>query len=238
MECRSRPQSLTYDLQLLLQRCMYRKISNIRRTKSITQMLLDSACSCLCATYWSQVLSGEWRCSWSSADRRCSNYIWVINNLIAYKGAAYIRDLTVISWCIDILDRVITAPDWNENHTSWWRHQMETFSALLALCAGNSPVTGEFPSQRPVTRSFDVFFDLRLNKQLSKQSRRRFLRRNRAHYDVTVMWCWWFRTIPCYFYVQRLFRGTRKSFSYELCLLSKYIEVSSNNINPAVENYL
>ena len=53
----------------------------------------------------------------------------------------------------------------------WWRHQMETFSALLALCAGNSPVPGEFPSQRPVTRSFDVFFDLRLNKHLSKQSR-------------------------------------------------------------------
>ena len=58
--------------------------------------------------------------------------------------------------------------------SSCWRHQMETFSALLALCAGNSPVTGEFPSQRPVTRSFDVFFDLRLNKRLSKQSRRRW----------------------------------------------------------------
>ena len=43
------------------------------------------------------------------------------------------------------------------------------FSALLAFCAGNSPVTGEFPTQRPVTRSFDVFFDLRLNKRLSKQ---------------------------------------------------------------------
>ena len=56
------------------------------------------------------------------------------------------------------------------NRVSWWCHQMETFSALLALCAGNSPVTGEFPSQRPVTRSFDVFFDLRLNKRLSKQS--------------------------------------------------------------------
>ena len=39
---------------------------------------------------------------------------------------------------------------------------METFSALLAFCAGNSPVNGEFPWQRPVTRSFDVFFDLRL----------------------------------------------------------------------------
>ena len=56
----------------------------------------------------------------------------------------------------------------------WWRHQMETFSALLALCAGNSSVTGEFPSQRPVTRGFHVFFDLRLNKRLSKQSRRRW----------------------------------------------------------------
>ena len=53
-----------------------------------------------------------------------------------------------------------------------WCHQMETFSTLLALCAGNSPVNVEFPSQRPVTRSFDVFFDLRLNKWLSKQSRR------------------------------------------------------------------
>ena len=36
------------------------------------------------------------------------------------------------------------------------------------------PVTGGFPSQRPVTRSFDVFFDLRLNKRLVKQSRRRW----------------------------------------------------------------
>ena len=62
----------------------------------------------------------------------------------------------------------------------WWRHQMEIFSALLAFCAGNSPVTGEFPSQRPVTRSFDVFFDLHLNKRLSKQS-----------------WGWWFETPTC-----------------------------------------
>ena len=57
------------------------------------------------------------------------------------------------------------------NPLAWWRHQMEIFSALLAHCAGNSPITSEFPSQRPVTRSFDVFFDLRLNKRLSKQSR-------------------------------------------------------------------
>ena len=48
---------------------------------------------------------------------------------------------------------------------SWWRHQMEAFSALLAICAGNSPVPGEFPTLRPVTRIFDVLFDLRLNKR-------------------------------------------------------------------------
>ena len=59
----------------------------------------------------------------------------------------------------------------------WWRHQMETFSALLTLCAGNSPVTSEFPAQRPVTRSFGVFFHLHL-KRLSKQS-----------------WGWWFETL-------------------------------------------
>ena len=47
-------------------------------------------------------------------------------------------------------------------------------SVLPALCAGNSLVTGEFPSQRPVTRNFDVFFDLRMKKRLSKQSRRRW----------------------------------------------------------------
>ena len=57
---------------------------------------------------------------------------------------------------------------------------METFSALLAICARNSLVPGEFPAQRPVTRSFDVFFDLSLNQWLSKQSRG-----------------WWFETLPC-----------------------------------------
>ena len=47
---------------------------------------------------------------------------------------------------------------------------MKTFSALLSICVGNSPVTVEFPAQRPVTQSFDVFFDLRPNERLSKQS--------------------------------------------------------------------
>ena len=64
----------------------------------------------------------------------------------------------------------------------WWRHQIETFSALLATL----PVTGEFFAQRPVTRSFDVLFDLRLiNSREDGDSRR-----HRAHYDVIlVLFC-------------------------------------------------
>ena len=58
-------------------------------------MILVSSCSCLCPIHWSQVLSRELRCSWGSADRRCSNYIWVINNFIAFSCASYIRGLTV-----------------------------------------------------------------------------------------------------------------------------------------------
>ena len=73
--------------------------------------------------------------------------------------------------------------------STWWRHQMETFSALLALCAGNSPVTGEFPAQRPMTRNFDVFFDLRLNKRLNNREAGD-LRRHHTHYDVIVMEPW------------------------------------------------
>ena len=60
---------------------------------------------------------------------------------------------------------------------------METFSVLLALCVGNSPVTNEFPSQRPVTQSFDVFFDLCLNKRLSKQWRHRW-------FEKPSCWLW------------------------------------------------
>ena len=62
--------------------------------------------------------------------------------------------------------------------SSWRRHQMETFSVLLPISAGNSTFIDEFPAQRPVTRSFDILFDLRLNERLSKQS-----------------WGWWFETL-------------------------------------------
>ena len=86
-------------------------------------------------------------------------------------------------------------------HLTWWRHQMETFSALLASCAGNSPVPGEFPAQRPGTRGFDVFFDLHLTKRLSKQ-----------------WWGWWFVTPLCSLWRHRndnIWNST--SFEQKLC---------------------
>ena len=64
---------------------------------------------------------------------------------------------------------------------------METFSALLAICEGNPQVTGGFPLQRLVARSFDVFFDLRLNNGSANKRDAGDLRRHRAHCDVTLM---------------------------------------------------
>ena len=81
-------------------------------------------------------------------------------------------------------------------------------SALLALCAGNSPVPGEFPTQRPVTRSFDVFVDRRLNKRLDKQS-----------------WGWWFETLSRPF--RRHCNVCRYSYYAETRILDWYLYISS-----------
>ena len=95
---------------------------------------------------------------------------------------------------------------------SWWRHQMKTLSAQLAICAGNSPVTGEFTAQRPVTRSFDVFFDLRLNKWLSKQ-----------------WWCWWVETpsrpLWCHCNISQMVEYLDL---YSLCRKTPYHQISWN----------
>ena len=72
---------------------------------------------------------------------------------------SYLHNENILTWTDGLYIEIGTL-----FQNTWWIHQMETFSALLALCAGNSLVTGEFPSQRPVTRSFDACFDLDLNK--------------------------------------------------------------------------
>ena len=90
----------------------------------------------------------------------------------------------------------VTMMTWLNCAYTWWRHQMETFSALLAICARNSPETGEFSAQRPVTRSLDVFFDVRLIKRLSKHSRGWWFETLshplwRHRNDQRIKWSWW-----------------------------------------------
>ena len=91
--------------------------------------------------------------------------------------AVYCQIWIVLNWITRVFLQPTSIAPQRLSHMLWWRHQMETFSALLAICAGNSPVTGEFPAQRPVTRSFEFFFDLCLNNGLGKQ-----------------WWGWWFET--------------------------------------------
>ena len=101
----------------------------------------------------------------------------VLMHLLKLYGPRTGKERAPCDGCTIILYQCIGPWECDVTVSSWWRHEMETFSALLALCAGNSPVTGEFPAQRPMIRSFDIFFNLRLNKRLSKQS----------------LW-WWFET--------------------------------------------
>ena len=82
---------------------------------------------------------------------------------------------------------------WLDNLFAWWRYQMETVSALLAFCAGNSPVTSEFPSQRPVTRRFDDLISAWINGWVHNRGAGD-LRRHRTHYDIIVMENLFFRT--------------------------------------------
>ena len=65
---------------------------------------------------------------------------------------------------------------------------MEIFSALLAICAGNSSATGEFPSRRPGTQSYDFFLICTLINGCVNNRETGDLRRHRAHYDDIVMY--------------------------------------------------
>ena len=77
-----------------------------------------------------------------------------------------------------------------------------TFRVTGPLC-GEFTGPGEFPTQRPVTRSFDVFFDLRLNKDLSKQP-----------------WGWWFET-PSWSLWRQCNEPTRGDMLHRMCVGNK-----------------
>ena len=92
-----------------------------------------------------------------------------------------------ISWFLAVVILPILGSIWQVALTSWWHHQMETFFTSLALCAGNSPVTGEFPSQRPVTHLMFSLICAWVNGWV-KNHEAGDLRRSSSHYDVTVMY--------------------------------------------------
>ena len=121
----------------------------------------------------------------SEPKQTCADIVFFLRDISFNKPLEFQASYIDFDLCGLIIDkslfvRVDTQYAMTSYRNAWWRHQMDTFSALLAICAGNSPVPGEFPAQRPVTRSFDVFFDLHPNKRLSKQ-----------------WWGWWFETPPC-----------------------------------------
>ena len=130
-------------------------------------------------------------------------------------GVIYIRGLAIIEMYYDIYFQ--HDPLWNgfqnfDNHTSdtqfsglhisipcntcwrlcrvdfsWWRHEMETSSALLAICAGNSPVSGEFPAQSQWRGALMFSLICIWINGWVNNSEAGDLRRYRAHYDVIVM---------------------------------------------------
>ena len=107
---------------------------------------------------------------WNEARaKRSFHRIWIMIEKPLVKLIRALSHDSTIGFLCNTHTRQPIAEIWDGKITCG-RHRMETFSPLLVICAGNSSGTGEFPTQRPVTRSFDVFFDLRLNKWLSKQS--------------------------------------------------------------------
>ena len=104
-----------------------------------------------------------------------------------------------------------------------WRHQKETFSALLAFCAENSPVACEFPLQRPVTRSYDVSLICTWRNGWVSNRDAGDLRRHRAYCDVTVMNGFW-ETLMFHLYALRSRRNGHGGVSNHQphhCLLNR-----------------
>ena len=115
---------------------------------------------------------GVLKAAWSQLKKICIRhvmcYMWITDSraIILYSIISLQVNIQIFH-VHPFLDLMMTSSNGN-------------ISRVTGHLCGNSPVSGEFPAQRPVTRSFDIFFDLRLNKRLSKQS-----------------WGWWFETLSC-----------------------------------------
>ena len=149
------------------------------------------ACKLVCVKGWKLSVAFCTR-ELSTLERKCNHFNHIL--VIGFSRSFHLDNFWCDNWwtfgqneniSVQCIIGVPHGQNFINTHLStywitWWRHQVETFSSLLAFCVGNSPVTAEFHAQRPVTRSFDVFFDLRPKKWLSKQWRR-----------------WWFETPSC-----------------------------------------
>ena len=82
-------------------------------------------------------------------------------------------------YCVSLSDVLVV---------SWWRHQMETFSALLALCAGNSPVPVNSPHKGQWRGALMFSFIYAWINDWVNNREAGDLRRQDGHYDVIVMW--------------------------------------------------
>ena len=187
----SRPWDLIrYNGRLLLQ-CHFKKHDTTIGPSA--KYMVDCAAYIKCVNNMSNIVLQWTKLKKShNAPAPCPIMFWMVHNLGYGTDALW----CLWDWSVGCIDKVVAVARWRKLNfvtkclvdgllhcntptkripAAWWRHQMGTFSALLTVCAGNSPVPGEFPTQRPVTQSFDVSFDLRLNKWLSKQSWGRWL---------------------------------------------------------------
>ena len=137
--------------------------------------------------YWKVLVVGQWHHAWSRWRFPCC---WFFFRRIPHFHTQ--RANHVVLWCFlwwwpehadeqrtdwPLIFNALSLRRYRSNIIMMTSSDGNIFRVTGHLCGGNSSVPGEFPAQRPVTRSFDVFFDLRLNKRLSKQP-----------------WSWWFET--------------------------------------------
>ena len=102
-------------------------------------------------------------------------------------AVARTRRLATASWRSSIMGLCVITVDSAVELSPGWRHQMETFPALLAFCTGNSPVTGEFPEQSQWRGALMFSWNCAWTYSWANNRDAGDLRRYRAHYDVIVM---------------------------------------------------
>ena len=132
----------------------------------------------------------HWFRQWLGADKATSHYLnqwWLDYRRIYASHGLHELSNSSLSQLRSEMPR--THPAMSQQAPSWWRHQMETFYALLALCVGNSPVNCPHKGQWRGALMFSLI--CAWSKGWVKNRDCGDLRRHRAHYDVTVRsHCW------------------------------------------------